>query len=568
MYGIAIDMGTSGFRAQLIDLGSSQVLETAMTEKHPLPGGNITDHLDFAITVGESVAHEIIIDTICKLIQSFSIDPAHITKMAVCGNPIQLSFFQNSEIRDLAYAGENMQKRLGIGNIERNARVFPASEIFENRIDMSNCEIIVPPAVRHEIGADALAMMLETDFLEQSTPTIVTDYGTNAEMAIKVGDRIITASAAAGPAIEGQGVSCGMLASPGAISDVNIEGKYWRLTVLDEHMISHPSHLVDPSSGDIVERSTLRPLGITGTGLIACLALAMQTGLIESPPNIKNGRLFLSENIVISENDIKEAGKAIGAIRASQLTLIIEAGIAYEELENMYMTGASGTYVDPRKAMYAGSCPKYSKRIVQFGNTSLALARKILTDSSKLDEVIELSKKIKVDHLMMATSDTFKKFYTCELSYWTEGMDMQSYNRFLKIYKLPALPSPSVFIKPEYEVCLSDDIKDTNPINIRIINDIGVIVEESAINCIMCHQCEKECPEKAIHIVHRDNLIYAEYNAELCLGTSCKRCIGVCPVNAINYRDINTLYERSICPTVQQAASSSVENPSQSTSSD
>jgi methylamine methyltransferase corrinoid activation protein len=538
MYGIAIDLGTSGFRAQLIDLGSGKVIEASMTANHPLPGGNITDHLDFAITVGQDVAHDIIIDTICRLISSFNVDTAQISKIAVCGNPIQLSLFQNSEIRDLAYAGRNMQRRLGVENVERHARIFTAHEIFKSNIDLGNCEIIVPPAVRHEIGADALAMMMETDFLEQSVPTLVTDYGTNAEMAIKVGNRIITGSAAAGPAIEGQGVSCGMLARPGVISDVNIEGKYWRLTVLDENMKGFPSHLIDPLSGEIIERSDLLPIGITGTGMIASLALAMQTGLIDKPPKIKNGQLMLSEGLFISEDDVREAGKAIGAIRAAQLTLIIESGLTYEELENMYMTGASGTYVDPGKAMYTGSCLKYARKIVQFGNTSLSLARKLLTDDSKLAEVSELAKKLTVDHLMMATSTTFKNIYTCELSYWTEGMDMNSYNRFLKIYKLP--PLPSAFNEPEMKKH-SSDIEQTEKFITRIVDNIGVVVEESAIGCITCHKCEKECPEKAITIVCKDGHVYAEYNANLCLGTSCKRCVGACPVHAINYREIRTL---------------------------
>ena len=44
--------------------------------------------------------------------------------------------------------------------------VYPASEIFGDE-DLPNCEIIVPPAIKYEIGADALAMMLETDFLIQ-----------------------------------------------------------------------------------------------------------------------------------------------------------------------------------------------------------------------------------------------------------------------------------------------------------------------------------------------------------------------------------------------------------------
>ena len=86
----------------------------------------------------------------------------------------------------------------------KSARVFPAPELFEGILDLPNCEITVPPAIAHEIGADALAMMIETDFLNQEEISIVTDYGTNAEMGEKLGDRIITGIAAAGPAIEGR----------------------------------------------------------------------------------------------------------------------------------------------------------------------------------------------------------------------------------------------------------------------------------------------------------------------------------------------------------------------------
>ncbi len=112
-------------------------------------------------------------------------------------------------------------------------------------------KLLCPPAIKHEIGADALAMMLETDFLIQSEPSLVTDYGTNAEMALKVGDRIITASAAAGPAIEGQGISSGMLASPGAICDVKPEGQYWRIMVLDREMEKQNAYLIHPVTGEI-----------------------------------------------------------------------------------------------------------------------------------------------------------------------------------------------------------------------------------------------------------------------------------------------------------------------------
>ena len=51
--GIALDLGTSGFRGQAIDLDQNgQILSTAVTTRHPLPGANVIDHLHFALEVG------------------------------------------------------------------------------------------------------------------------------------------------------------------------------------------------------------------------------------------------------------------------------------------------------------------------------------------------------------------------------------------------------------------------------------------------------------------------------------------------------------------------------------
>lgn len=539
MYGIALDLGTSGFRAQLIDLKTKNVVKTALTMGHPLPGGNVTDHLDFAIKAGGSVAHRIIINTIKKIIIRFNIEPYHIKKIAVCGNPIQLSLFQNIEYRDLAYAGENMQRRLGINDVNRDARIFPAKEIFDGILDMPDCNIIVPPAIKHEIGADALAMMVETDFLNQESPSLITDYGTNAEMAIKVGNRIITGSAAAGPAIEGQGISCGMLASPGAISDVDVEGNYWRITVLNENMEETKGHLIDPITGEIKEESDVNAVGLTGTGLISALSLAIDTGLMKNIPELPNGRLILGDGVTLTDKDIKEAGKAIGAIRAVQLTLIVESGIKYQDLENVYMSGASGTYVDVDKARRIGSCPNFVKRTVQFGNTSISLSRELVIDDSKLDRVIELAQTIKADHHMMATSDTFKDFYTCELAYWEEGMPIEQYNQFLEIYGYPKLSE--MHKNPVKEKRVSRDIEDVGMDGVTIINDIGIKIEEDAVGCVGCFKCEKECPENSIMVVKKDGYYFTNYTSHKCLGTSCRRCVRACPVNAIQYRDIKIM---------------------------
>jgi methylamine methyltransferase corrinoid activation protein len=533
MYVISLDLGTSGFRSQLIDLEKNETVKTVITMGHPLPGGNVMDHLDFAIGTGTDVAHGLIIETVKEILEKFDVEPGKIQRIAVCGNPIQLSLFQNMEIRDLAYAGENKQASLGVKDVKRDARIFPANELFGDIYPMDNCEIVIPPAIKHEIGADALAMMLETDFIHQTEPCLVTDYGTNAEMALKIGEKIITASAAAGPAIEGQGIACGMLAGPGAISDVNVENGHWRLTVLDSEMNPGKGPLVEPVSGKTIEEGEVVPKGITGTGVISTMALAIKEGIIEKLPQLPNGKIILWDGIVITDEDVEEVGKAIGAIRAAHMTLMVESGLKYEDLRYSYMSGATGTYVDADKARHIGSVPGFSKGIIQFGNTSIGLARKLAVDVSKLDEVIAVAKRIHADHLMMATSETFKDIYVCELSTWQQGMPAEMYAQMLEMYGIPVFPEN--LEKVEIERRVSRDIDDVGYLGLEIVKDIGITLEAPVEKCILCHQCEEECPEDAVLIVEKGGQRFANIDSQHCLGTSCKRCVTICPEQTMDH---------------------------------
>ena len=171
------------------------------------------DHLTFAIQRGPEVARGLLVNAISELIGRLR--PEHWVRLAVCGNPVQLSLFAGWEIRDLAYAGANKLAKEGVDSVDRSGRVVPGPDLGFPE----GTEVVIPPAIRHEIGADALAMMLKSGFLDDDY-CMVTDYGTNAEMALKVGDRIFSGSAAAGPAIEGQQIAAGMLAGPGAVSDL------------------------------------------------------------------------------------------------------------------------------------------------------------------------------------------------------------------------------------------------------------------------------------------------------------------------------------------------------------
>ncbi|OQY48772.1 MAG: hypothetical protein B6240_04305 [Desulfobacteraceae bacterium 4572_87] len=221
--GIALDLGTSGFRGHAIDLDQwGKILSTAVTTRHPLPGANVIDHLHFALEVGIEKTHAVMVQAANQVINHLKIEKKDVVRLAICGNPIQLSLFQGIEFRDLAYAGKRKLESLGVVPPKRDALILKAKEI--RGLDLpDDADILIPPAVQHEIGADALAMMIQTGMLEKDEIAIVTDYGTNAEMALIYKGTVYTGSTAAGPALEGQQIEDGILALPGAISDVDFE---------------------------------------------------------------------------------------------------------------------------------------------------------------------------------------------------------------------------------------------------------------------------------------------------------------------------------------------------------
>lgn len=213
-------------------------------------------------------------------------------------------------------------------------------------------------------------MMLKSGFLDDDM-CMVTDFGTNAEMALKVGDSIYTGSAAAGPAMEGQQISCGMLAGPGAISDLTRTPSGWRSSVLDGMLEERDGPVINLRSG-ISTPGEAAPEGITGTGVVALVHACMQDGLFEDG-KLRGGTVRISRRLSFTEKDLREAGKAMGAIRAGHMTLMLEAGVDPERIGTMYMAGASGTYVDPFKAKGTGMIIPDCTRVKQVGNTSLAL---------------------------------------------------------------------------------------------------------------------------------------------------------------------------------------------------
>ncbi len=539
-YCIALDIGTSGLRCQAIDLDTGETLASSITQRHPIPGMNVIDHVDFAIKSGGTIATGLLVNAVNALFKTLKIDLSKVEHIGVCGNPFQLSILQGIEIRDLAYAGENKLKSLGIVPIKRDGIILPASEIGLE--GMPNAMITIPPAVRHEIGADAMAMLMMTNALEEKEPCIVADYGTNAEMALIYGGKIITGSAAAGPAMEGQEIERGMLAAPGAISDINITPDGWVCSVLDKTMMAREGDTVDPITGKVVKEGPMhgKAIGITGTGVVAAIYCGLKSGLVIPPKiNTDNGKLHLQDGIDISSQDIEEAGKAIGALRAGFLTLLHEAGMWTGDVKKTYMSGASGLYVDARKALSIGMVLPGVDDIVQFGNTSIGLARKVAMGELTLDELREFAKKLRADHCMFATSDIFKDLYSIEYSLWVQNMPMSEYNNMLEVYGIPPIGEPNP--DPKVKRMTERDLPDTEKVPVFVLENAGTILRGKIKGCTYCQTCEEVCPEGAITITEEADGNYANIRTDLCGGYACSRCVHKCPEKVLSLKSLKTI---------------------------
>ena len=110
-------------------------------------------------------------------------------------------------------------------------------------------EVDLPPLIGGFVGSDALACLVYFRFDQALNPMIAVDLGTNGEVMVTDGDRILVASTAAGPAFEGVNISCGSRAVDGAITKVRLDGT----NVLFETI------------------SDEAPVGLTGSGLLSAV---------------------------------------------------------------------------------------------------------------------------------------------------------------------------------------------------------------------------------------------------------------------------------------------------------
>ncbi|HEX74909.1 MAG TPA: DUF4445 domain-containing protein [Dehalococcoidia bacterium] len=286
----------------------------------------------------------------------------------------------------------------------------------------------IMPVKSGYIGGDLLSVILASGAAEQEDELILAlDLGTNGEIFIGNQKRIMTCSAAAGPALEGARISYGMIAAAGAIEAVSFEEGDLHYQVI----------------------GNIKPKGICGSGLVELVAVLLELGIIDyegliCPPQVEaaknlksrvigdglavNNFLIASAEesyngkpIYLTQKDVRELQLAKGAIAAGVKTLMDEMGIGTEDIGHVYLAGALGNYVNPNCAVRIGLIPNVNRRIISsLGNAASTGASMVLLSKRYWQMAGELGHFI--EHVELSSRLDFNEYFIEQIDFPKEQL--------------------------------------------------------------------------------------------------------------------------------------------------
>ncbi len=391
-FALAVDIGTTTVYGQLVDLNSGEVLAEAGDYNAQISyGEDVISRVIYAEkNSGLATMQEAVVTTVNRIIDRI-VAAASITA---------------EEISSITLAGNTVMTHLFLGmrpdNIRRSPYVpvstlFPPFTAGEVGLHLAgHATVLLYPAISSWVGGDIVAGVMGSGMYNTDRLTLYIDIGTNAEIVIGSRDWLVCAACSAGPAFEGGGISCGMRAAAGAITDCSLHPDTW-----------------EPMNITIQGRP---PVGICGSGLLNLVALFFDLGVIDPRgryrrdtgckrirPGMSGYEFVLvwaedsgvEHDIVLTEVDIENFIRAKGAIFAGVRTLLREVGLTVADLEQVILAGAFGSFIDIDSAMTVGLLPAMDPdRIVYVGNGSLMGCRMSGLSNHIRQDVVEVVRKM------------------------------------------------------------------------------------------------------------------------------------------------------------------------------
>ncbi|MBN2369568.1 MAG: DUF4445 domain-containing protein [Vicinamibacteria bacterium] len=400
--GLAVDVGTTKLAAYLVDLESGETL-AAMGVMNPqiAYGDDVIARIASAMA-GEAQGlelHRVLVEGLDGLAGDLCVQAGR----------------DRGDVVEAVLAGNTCMQHLALGLPVSSLGLAPYVPVLSESYDLKardlgahwapGASVHFLPSVAGFVGADHVAMILATAIHQSAEITLGLDIGTNTEIILAAGDRLLSCSCASGPAFEGAHIRDGMRAAPGAVERVR---------------------LGSGATGDfsIVEYQTIEdapPVGICGSGLIDGVAVMLRAGVLRENgamrsghPRVRgSGRMaeFLlvpagereaPRDVAITRKDVQEVQLAKAAIRAGIEALLENAGLDAGRIERVVVAGAFGTYLDVDSALAIGMFPPLSRdRFVQAGNAAGTGSRMALVSRRCREAARDIASRIVYVELTM-----------------------------------------------------------------------------------------------------------------------------------------------------------------------
>lgn len=367
LFGLAIDIGTTTVVVSLINILTGQEIgSVSCLNGQKTFGQDVLTRINYAMTHenGTLIMQKTILQNLRSLIngvytqcsQDYAVTAQDVYEITVGANNTMIHLLAGLDPSSL---GKSPYLTALRGSLTLNAAQdlkLPVSPY---------CSIYCLPAVSAFVGGDITAGILACGIYQESRNILFIDIGTNGEMVLSKNGLLSACSCAAGPALEGMNISCGVRAAQGAVEDVILRG----------------------TGNDIeTELSVIgdaKAIGLCGSGLLAAVAELIRTGILH-----KSGRLLdhplvervagkkrfiidKENEIYLTQQDIRQVQLAKGAILSGIQTMLRVNDMAFSDIDEVMVAGQFGAHLKAESLSGAGLIPReLQNKITYVGNTS------------------------------------------------------------------------------------------------------------------------------------------------------------------------------------------------------
>lgn len=395
--GAAVDVGTTTVAAYLYQLEDGKRLATAsLPNPQRAFGADVITRIDHALHGGGEALRAAILSCIetllAQLARAAGLD-LPLDRAVITGNTAMLYLLTGRSPASIAVAPFAQDHFFGEQLAGETLGLRGAAAVY------------LPRCLSAYVGADIACAMEACSLLDDAeAPSLLADIGTNGEMALYAGGKLLCCSTAAGPAFEGAGLSRGMTARDGAVSTVEYVDGSLRFDTIGG---APAQGFCGSGAVDLV------------AALLACGALD-ETGALQEEGHPFSAQI-VQENgqaafclpgtkLLFTQADVRAIQLAKAAICAGLLTLLSEAGLRPEAVRKLYLAGGFGNCLRVSSASAIGLLPDaLAQRAVSVGNAAGMGACMALLSRRSLEDMDALSRRARTVEL--STHPVFMQEY-------------------------------------------------------------------------------------------------------------------------------------------------------------